>query len=119
MTRVRFKDGDENGGEELFDEQEYEDILNICSYLNWRQNCWGRVEKVKIDIRTETSREGFCDFISLPPMSRKGSDTEGYVMYDPDLALHYEEINKVGQFAPSASTNAMTPPTSATGSAST
>ena len=117
--RVRFKDGDENGGEELFDEQEYEDILNICSYLNWRQNCWGRVEKVKIDIRTDTSREGFCDFISLPPMSRKGSDAEGYVMYDPDLALHYEEINKVGQFAPSASTNAGTPPTSATGSAST
>eukprot|EP00985_Skeletonema_marinoi_P030310 scaffold31544_cov213-Skeletonema_marinoi.AAC.1 len=51
-------------------------------------------------------------------MSRKGSDTEGYVMYDPDLALHYEEINKVGQFAPSASTNGVTPPTSATGSAS-
>eukprot|EP00984_Skeletonema_dohrnii_P036307 scaffold37134_cov255-Skeletonema_dohrnii-CCMP3373.AAC.1 len=91
--RVRFKDGDESG-DELFDDREYEDLMNICSYLNWRQNSRGRVEEVPIDIRAETTRKGFCAFIALPIKSRKGADQAGDVAYDPDLALCYEEINK-------------------------
>ena len=103
----------------MFDDQEYEDLMNICSYLNWRQMCRGRLQEVLIDIRTETNRRGFCAFIALPPESREGSDSTGFVKYDPALALKFEEINKVGQFTPSASTNTTSLSTSKAGSSST
>eukprot|EP00984_Skeletonema_dohrnii_P007484 scaffold2711_cov87-Skeletonema_dohrnii-CCMP3373.AAC.2 len=91
-NKIRFKqEGDDNGGEELFDDQEYEELMR-----------------------------GFDAFLALPPESREGSDPiTGLVKYDPVLALKFEEINKVGQFAPPLSTNATTQSTSNAGSSST
>ena len=109
--RIRFKNGDVNG-ENMFDDNDYEDIMEILNYLLWRQNNYGRVHTAPINIPKMTNRSGFCDFISLLPPKRRGwsdvdgkkrgSDADGNIIYDQTIALKYEKINRVGAFAPTA-----------------
>lgn len=103
--RIRFK-GSDPTQPEMFSQDDLQELLELDNYLWWRQNIHGTIPNCMFNVMT-TTRDEFLTFQVLPIESREGGDINtGRVRYDPRVALHYEEVNKIGAFLPQGNQSA-------------
>ena len=88
LKKARWKNGDPKG-DELLDEDSFEEVQLSTSYLNWVQNNKGPVLRSPISIQLDTDRESFERFLVLDDTAR-GANADGVVMYDEAVARESE-----------------------------
>jgi len=92
LKKARWKDGDPLG-DELLDENSFEEVQQSTSYLNWVQNNKGTVLRNPISIPHDTDRDSFERFLVLDDSGRIGNG-DGTVSYNDDFArtseLHHQ-----------------------------
>ena len=85
LKKARWKNGDPKG-DELLDEDSFEEVQLSTSYLNWVQNNKGPVLRSPISIQLDTDRESFERFLVLDDTTR-GANADDVVMYNESTAV--------------------------------